>query len=108
MQSRLLTFLTLTLLSFSIQLHAQDSLATIYFYKKSKLAIAGYDLKNGDAVIGRIKSNTVVTYRTKPGVRFFTATTESEASIRLSVEAGRTYFVECGVEGGGVAASKPT
>jgi hypothetical protein len=94
--------------SIPFHLQAQDSLATIYFYKQGKLTVAGYDIKNGDAVIGRIKSNSVVIYRTKPGVRFFTATTESESSIRLNIEAGRTYFVECGVEGGGVVATRPT
>jgi hypothetical protein len=95
-------------ISIPFHLQAQDSLATIYFYKQGKLAIAGYDIKNGDAVIGRIKSNSVAIYRAKPGARFFTAATEGESSIRLTLEAGKTYFVECGVKGGGVVTSRPT
>ena len=96
--------------SIPFHLKAQDSLATVYFYRHGKFtgSIQSYDIKNGDAVIGRIKSNSVLTYRTKPGARFFTATTESESSIRLNVEAGRTYFVECGMEGGGVETGRPT
>jgi len=97
-------------ISIPFHLQAQDSLATVYFYRHGKFtgSIAGYDMKNGDAVIGRIKSNSVVIYRAKPGARFFTATTEGESSIRLSLEASRTYFVECGMEGGGVATARPT
>gem|GEM_PF-2158284 len=110
MPNRLLTFSILLFVSFAIHLQAQDSLATIYFYKQGKFpgSVQGYDIKNGDAVLGRIKSNSVVTYSAKPGVRFFTAALESESSIRLNVEAGRTYFVECGTEGGGVVATRPT
>ncbi|HEV8512843.1 MAG TPA: hypothetical protein VGQ59_06185 [Cyclobacteriaceae bacterium] len=110
MIKRVLTFLILVFVSLSVQLQAQDSLATIYFYKHSKFSgsVQGYDIKNGDAVIGKIHSNSVLTYRAKPGNRFFTATIEGESSFRLTLEAGRTYFVECGTEGGGVAISRPT
>jgi hypothetical protein len=106
-KSLLIFFLFLLALSFHLQ--AQDSLATVYFYRAGKFAgsFVGYDLKHGENVIGRIKSNSVVTYKSKPGDQVFRATTESESSIRLILEAGKTYFVECGISAGALV-GRPT
>jgi hypothetical protein len=95
--------------SISSHLHAQDSLATIYFYRPDKTAEsrAGYDIKLGDALIGRAKPKSVFTYHSESGVKIFKATTESESSFRLTVEAGKTYFVECGIAVG-VTVGRPT
>ncbi len=78
-------------------LHAQDSLATVYFYRsgKSGRSFTEYDIKHNDKVIGQIKSGTVITYRSQPGVQIFSAITESESSIKLILAAGKVYFVEC-------------
>lgn len=76
---------------------AQDTLATVYFYRDGKFAgsFVGYDVWHNGAVIGRIKSNSVMVYRCSPGDQTFKAATEGETSIKLDVVAGRTYFIEC-------------
>jgi len=96
-------------LSIPFQLRAQDSLATVYFYRPSKLdgSLVGFEIKQRDEVIGRAKPNSVFTYRTKPGEQIFKATTETESSFRLTVDVGKTYFVECGIAVG-VAVGRPT
>lgn len=78
---------------------AQDTLATVYFYRDGKFAgsFVGYDVWHNGAVIGRIKSNSVVAYRCQPGPQTFKAATEGETSIKLDIRAGQTYFIECGV-----------
>jgi hypothetical protein len=91
------------------QLSAQDSLATVNFYRPSKMdgPFVSYDIKLGDVWIGKARPNSVITYRTKPGDQTFKASTSGESSFRLIAEAGKTYFVECGI-GTGAAAGKPT
>jgi hypothetical protein len=104
-----LLIFSLLLLLVATQLKAQDSLATVYFYRVGKFAgsFIGYDVKHSDKVIGRIKSGTVVTYRCPPGLQTFSATTEGESSIRLNIQAGQTYFVECSLAAG-VVVGRPT
>jgi hypothetical protein len=99
----------LFLLVLPLHLQAQDSLATIYFYRVGKFAgsLVGYDIRQGDQVIGRIKSNSMVAFHGKAGEYTFSAKTESESSIRLILEAGKTYYVECGIAVG-VVIGKPT
>jgi len=95
--------------SIPFQLFAQDSLATVYFYrpgKPDKLLVC-YDIKRGDELIGRAQPNSMFTYRVKSGQQIFKATTETESSFRLTVESGKTYFVECGVSVG-MAVGRPT
>lgn len=91
-------FLSVFLFSTS-RLLAQDSLATVYFYRASKFAgsFVGYNLKHNDKVIGRVKSGSLLTYRCPPGLQVFSATTESEASIKIDIVAGETYYIECGI-----------
>jgi hypothetical protein len=88
-------------LSATSLLQAQDSLATVYFYRSYKNAGPAkrydYDLKHDKKVIGRIKPGMVVTYRSQPGSQIFSGFTESESSIKLIVAAGGKYFVECGL-----------
>jgi len=93
----------------STGLHAQDSLATIYFYREGKFAgsLIGYDVMHNGNTIGRIKSNSVFTYQSKGGLQTFMATTEGASSMKLELKGGNTYFIECGLEIG-VMVGRPT
>lgn len=101
--------LALILFLNSLALLAQDSLATVYFYKGSKFAgyLAGYDLRHNGKVIGRVKSGEVITYRCAAGLQVFSGTTESESSIKFETKAGEVYFVECGLATG-VVVGRPS
>jgi hypothetical protein len=92
-------FIILIVLIISLTSQAQDSLATVYFYRGGKFAgsFVGYDLKHNNQVIGRVTSNSVVKYRCTAGMQKFIATTESQNSILINVKAGETYYVECSV-----------
>ncbi len=83
----------------SLSSQAQDSLATVYFYRGGKFAgsFVGYDVKHNNQVIGRVTSNSVLKYRCTAGMQKFIATTESQNSILINVKAGETYYVECSV-----------
>lgn len=80
-------------------LAAQDSTATVYFFREGKLggSLIGYDVKHQGNVIGRIKSNSVFVYQSAAGLQTFSGTTESESSMKIELIAGQTYFVECGL-----------
>lgn len=67
----------------------------------------GYDVDHGPSVIGRIKVSTVFSYRCKPGLQTFEATTEGTSSITMDLKAGQLYFVECGL-GVGALIGRPT
>jgi Protein of unknown function (DUF2846) len=93
----------------SLAILAQDSLATVYFYRGGKFAgsFVGYDLKHNNQVIGRVTSSSVVKYRCALGMQKFVATTESQNSIMLDVKAGETYYIECSVATG-VVVGRPS
>jgi hypothetical protein len=99
----------ITLFVSACQAYGQDSLATIYFYRASKFAgsFVGYNLKHNGNIIGRVKSGTLLTYQCPAGVQIFSATTESESSIKVEVASGETYYIECGIAVG-VMVGKPT
>jgi hypothetical protein len=82
-------------------LFAQDSLATVHFYRNSA---AGYaipiKLYQGDVEIGTLNVGNVITIRCKPGQNQFWARTESERSIFLDLKPGLVYFVECRIAAG--------
>ncbi|MFM7857422.1 MAG: hypothetical protein ACKO96_37255 [Flammeovirgaceae bacterium] len=94
------SFATLLLtVIFAQCLLAQDSTATVYFFREGKFAgsFIGYDVKHQGNVIGRIKSNSVFSYQSPAGLQTFSATTESESSIKIQLLPGQTYFIECGI-----------
>jgi len=93
----------------STALLAQDSLATVYFYREGKFAgsFVGYDVMHNGTTIGRIKSNSVFTYQSKGGLQTFMATTEGASSMKIELAPGNTYFIECGL-GVGVMVGRPT
>lgn len=99
----------ITLFISACQAYGQDSLATIYFYRASKFAgsFVGYNLNHNGGVIGRVKSGSLLTYRCQPGLQVFSATTESESSIKIEVKGGEIYYIECGIAVG-VIAGRPT
>ncbi len=86
------------LLSISLSSLAQDSLATIVFFRQGRLiGTKTYQILHDNKVIGLISPDTYFIYPCKPGSVAFKAITVSEASFKMQVEAGKTYFVECGV-----------
>jgi hypothetical protein len=97
----LLVFSILLLLA-TAPLKAQDSLATVHFYRLGKYEglYVGYDVKHNSQVIGRIKLRNMFTYHCPPGLQTFSASTEDEASFKINIIAGETYYVECGIAAG--------
>lgn len=79
----------------------------VYFYRESKffgMAIS-YDIreKATNTVIGAIANGTYFFNFAEPGEHIYTASTESEAARNLTVEAGKTYYIECSVAMGVLA-----
>jgi hypothetical protein len=95
----------------SITSLAQDSLARIVFFRQGRLiGTKSYQILHDNKVIGMIAPNTYFLYHCKPGSVTFKAVTVSEASFQMRVEAGKTYFLECGVGKGvmdGLATFRP-
>ncbi len=95
----------------SIACFAQDSLARIVFFRQGRLiGTKSYQILHDNKVIGMIAPNTYFLYHCKPGSVTFKAVTVSEASFQMRVEAGKTYFLECGVGKGvmdGLATFRP-
>lgn len=85
-----------------IDMLAQDIPATVYFYRPGRLggAIVGYNLRQDGEVVGRIKDYSVLVLHPSPGAHLYKAETEDESSIRLTIEPGKSYFVECGISTG--------
>ena len=86
------------LLSLATTSVAQDSLATIVFFRQGRLiGTKPYQVLHQEKVIGLISPDTYFLFSCKPGPVTFKAITVSEATFKMQVEAGKTYFVECGV-----------
>ena len=86
----------------SISAAGQDSLATIYFYRESKLAgsLVSYIVYHDTTRIGRLTPGNILNYRCNPGLQTFRAKTESESSVTIEVKPGGTYYIECGLSVG--------
>ena len=99
---------TLVILFSSLLIQAQDY-ATVYFYRKASLkgAAINYNIYDDTVLIGKMTPGQVLVYYPKPGTRQFVARMESKSSTIVIVEAGKTYFVECGVSMG-VVVGNPT
>ncbi|WP_415909814.1 DUF2846 domain-containing protein [Oleiharenicola sp. Vm1] len=82
----------------------------VYFYREKKFmgAAISYDIteRPSNKVIGAIANGTYFFYDADPGSHTFVASTEADSSRTIQVEAGKTYYVECGVEMG-VLAGRP-
>ena len=87
---------------------AQPDKGLVYFYREKKLmgAMISYNIKENEQIIGAIANGTYFYVFADPGAHSYTASTESDSSRTLQVEAGKTYYVECSVEMG-VLAGRP-
>jgi hypothetical protein len=83
----------------SLNIMAQDSTATIHFYRTNSIkgAIVTYQLYYNNALVGDITPGTIIHYTVKPGVNKFTAKTESEEFIFINTKPSEEYFVRCSV-----------
>jgi len=80
----------------------------VYFYRERKFVggAVGYNIKEGDTVIGAIKNGTYFFVQATPGTHTYTAATEASTARTITIEAGKTYYFECGVDIG-VFAGRP-
>lgn len=77
----------------------------VYFYREKKfvgMAIS-YNVKEEAKVIGAIANGTYFFVDAPPGTHTFVASTEADVTKTFDVEAGKTYFVKCGVDMGFLA-----
>jgi hypothetical protein len=81
----------------------------VYFYRESHFmgSAISYNIREKDQVIGAIANGTYFFVFADPGVHTYTASTEADSSRTLTIQGGKTYYVECGVEMG-VFAGRPT
>ncbi len=82
----------------------------VYFYRESRfvgMAIS-YNVreKGNQQVIGAIANGTYFFHFAEPGTHTYVASTESDTEQVIQVEAGKTYYVDCGVKMG-VLAGRP-
>lgn len=77
----------------------------VYFYRERKFvgAAISYNIKENGEIVGAIANGTYFFLFVDPGTHTYTAATEASTSRTLEVEAGKTYYVECGVEMGFMA-----
>lgn len=89
----------------SVFLSAQDSLATIKFFRRDKLAgsAISYKVYTDTIFVFSAAPGSVYTYRCASGTRKFWAQTESKNFIFVDVKAGETYYVECKLGVGAMA-----
>ena len=88
---------------------AQTDKGVVYFFREHKLVgcAISYNIKEGDKVLGPAGNGTYFFVIAEPGSHTYTASTESATSRTINVEAGKIYYVECGVEMG-VFAGRPS
>jgi hypothetical protein len=74
-------------------------LATVYFYRvdDSPGAVVGIDLTDNGIDIGTLQDGTDFVYHASPGVRSFTATTDTAATQNFTLQAGATYYIKAKV-----------
>jgi hypothetical protein len=83
----------------------QPDKGLVYFYRESKMlgCAISYNIKEDGNVVGAIGNGTYCFVFSEPGIHTYSASTEAEASRTLDVQAGYTYYIECGVDMGFVA-----
>ncbi|MFI5335336.1 MAG: DUF2846 domain-containing protein [Opitutales bacterium] len=83
----------------------------VYFYRESKFVggAVSYNIreKGNEQIIGAIANGTYFFHFADPGAHIYVASTEADASRSIQVEAGKTYYLECGVEMG-IFAGRPS
>jgi uncharacterized protein DUF2846 len=82
---------------------SESKYATLYVYRPKNFvgSLISYELHVNDSAVCRIKNNTkYVIHLDKPGEVELWAKTEQRASIKMNVEAGKKYYLKCGVKTG--------
>lgn len=84
----------------------------VYFYREKRFtgAAVSYDVveRPSNKVIGPIANGTYFFYFADPGSHTFVASsTEADSARTIQMEAGKTYYIECGLEIG-VLSGRPT
>lgn len=59
-----------------------------------------YNVKENGKILGAIANGTYFFIFADPGKHCYTASTEANSSRTLDIEAGKTYYVEAGIEMG--------
>jgi len=72
----------------------------VYFFRERKMAggAVAYNIQENGEVIGAIKNGTYFFVQATPGTHTYSASTEATKSRTIEVEAGQTYYIECGVD----------
>jgi hypothetical protein len=79
-----------------------DDKGLVYFYRESKFVggAVSYNIRENDQIVGAIANGTYFFLFPTPGEHTYSAATEAASARTLTVEAGKTYYIECGVEMG--------
>ncbi len=90
------------------QITSEADTGLIYFYREKSFVGGGvsYAVSENGVKLGALKNGTFFIVRATPGRHFYEAKTESGESVRIDVEAGRTYYVRGSVKMG-VLAGRP-
>jgi len=74
----------------------------VYFFreKKFKGMSISYNVKENGQVVGALANGTYFFVFADPGKHSYTASTEASSTRSLDIEAGKTYYIEAGVEMG--------
>ncbi|PTY03118.1 hypothetical protein DB347_22610 [Opitutaceae bacterium EW11] len=80
----------------------------VYFYREKKFigCAISYNVKEGDKIVGAIANGTYFFLFADPGKHTYTASTEASSARTLDIEAGKTYYVEAGIDMG-IMAGRP-
>lgn len=92
-------FFCAILLASGIALYAQDSTATIHFYRTgaAKGAMVTYKLFTDTTLLGVVKPNTVIHYTAKVGTNEFHSKTEVKKTLSVNAKPGEEYYIKCSV-----------
>jgi len=84
---------------------AQPDSGLVYFYREKKFvgAAVSYNVREQDKIIGAIANGTYFFVHATPGEHTYKASTEADILKTVDVEAGKTYYIRCGVDMGFMA-----
>jgi hypothetical protein len=82
--------------------------ALVYFYRPRRLVgmAVGFNVRENGVQIGGLPNGSYFVYDAAPGTHSFTAATEVTKSVTLTVQAGKTYYIE-GTLGMGAFVGRP-
>ncbi|MBQ9405296.1 MAG: DUF2846 domain-containing protein [Desulfovibrio sp.] len=85
------------------QITSEPDKATIFFYRHGWGyfgAGTSYFVEEDGKQIGLMKYKTYFVYKAQPGQHVYALSTESTANAHITVEASKTYYLECGLHMG--------